>query len=55
MEGEYSEKQEKNRLDSFISMIEFKIKNKLPDNKEELFRNFDELVPKDIGDGGNGE
>ena len=50
MEGEYSEKQEKNRLDSFISMIEFKIKNKLPDNKEELFRNFYELVPKDIGD-----
>jgi hypothetical protein len=37
------------RFNSARAAIEYKTGKKLPENKEELFRNFDELVPKDIG------
>lgn len=40
--------EQKDRFDSIKVAIEQKTGKKLPNNKEELFRNFDELIPKEI-------
>lgn len=39
---------QKNHSDSIRKAIEYKTGKKLPEDKEELFRNFDELIPKEI-------
>lgn len=40
----------KNHFDLIRKEIEYKTGKKLPEDREELFRNFDELVPKEISD-----
>ena len=44
------EKQEKNssELDAAIKMLEYETKRKMPEDREELFQNFDNYVPKDL-------
>lgn len=39
---------QKNHFDAIKSAIEYKTGKKIPEDKEELFRNFDELIPKEI-------
>jgi len=47
-EDNVEDSNQKNHFDAIKSAIEYKTGKKLPEDKEELFRNFDELIPKEI-------
>lgn len=46
--GSKKEENASQKSDIVKEILEYKTGKKLPENKEELFRNFDELIPKEI-------